>query len=183
MILEIVHIGVLLVQASLGAMLLMAGAAKLADPRSFARTLLELGIPASWSLVIKLLPFIVPVFEVILGIAAISNVWPSLVDIVLPILMWSFTGVVLFALQRSDPVQCRCFGALNDRQFTRWTLLRSLGLSIGATLLFIADQTTARLEPNGSIGNFLLVIFGSVILGLAAAQAARTIALVKERMA
>lgn len=178
-----VHIGVLLIQASLGAMLLMAGAAKLADPRSFAHTLLELGIPARWSLVIKLFPFIVPAFEVILGIAALSNVWPSLVDSVLPILMWGFTGVVLFALQRSYPVQCRCFGALSDRQFTRWALLRSSGLSIGATLLFIADRTTVWLEPIGSIGNILLVIFGSVILGLAAAQGARTIALVKERVA
>src|SRR5215471_8057271 len=55
MIQAILQVIVMLLRAALAAVLVAAGAAKLADTRSFARTLIGLGVPARWRLLLRAL--------------------------------------------------------------------------------------------------------------------------------
>src|SRR5947209_20636087 len=77
MIQSILQVVVLLLRAGLAAVLVAAGSAKLADLRSFALTLLGLGLPARWRLLLRGLGLIIPLFEVCVGRAIVRGLLPT----------------------------------------------------------------------------------------------------------
>src|SRR5215469_11388729 len=129
MISAILQVIALFMRASLAAVLVAAGAAKLADTRSFALTLVGLGVPVRWQQLIRGLAIIVPLMELGLGLALISGLGPTIVNSAVLALMCGFSLLVIIALRRKLNVACRCFGALSESQFSRKGLLRSLMLT------------------------------------------------------
>src|SRR6266567_1458924 len=133
---SILQVIVLLMRASLAALLVAAGAAKLADTRSFALTLLGLGVPARQRLLTRGLALIIPLLEVGLGLAVVSGLWPPVINGAVLVLMGGFSAVVIIALRRKLHVACRCFGTLSDSQFSNKGLARSLLLTSVAAVVF-----------------------------------------------
>lgn len=170
---------VLLMRASLAAVLLAAGAAKLADTRSFALTLLGLGMPVRLRLLTRGLAYAIPLLEMVLGLAIVSGLWPLFVNGAVLTLMGGFSLVVIVALSRKLNVACRCFGTLSDSQFSKQGLARSLLLTILALVVFWSG-TAYTASLGWSPGFALLLVAGFLIFALAAAQAAKTIAILKE---
>src|SRR5436305_12229474 len=80
MIQDILQVVVLLIRTSLAAVLIAAGAAKLADISSFATTLVGLGLPARRGKLLRALAFITPLIEVGLGLALVSGLWPAVAN-------------------------------------------------------------------------------------------------------
>ena len=181
MLLNILQIVLLLCRASLAAVLLAAGAAKLADTGSFATTLIGLGVPARRELLVRGLSFIFPLVEVILGIAIVTGLWPTIINSLVLVLMCGFSLVIMVALRKKLHVACRCFGMLSDSQFSTRGLARSLFLTLLAVGVFWGGRVYS-LQLSGSPAIVLLLVAGFLLFALAAAQAAKTIAEVKERM-
>ncbi len=179
MLLSMLQVFVLLMRTSLAVMLVAAGAAKLADTRSFALTLLGLGMPARQRLLTQAVACAVPLLEVGLGLAIVSGLWPLLVNGAVLVLMCCFSAVVLIALHRKLNVACRCFGTLSDSQFSNKGLAHSLLLTILAAVVFWSGKTYAA-ELSVLPGISLLLVAGFLVFALAAAQAAKTIAIMKE---
>jgi uncharacterized membrane protein YphA (DoxX/SURF4 family) len=172
----------LLIRTSLAAVLIAAGAAKLADTHSFATTLIGLGVPARRRIVVQRLALFFPLLEVAVGIATVSGLWPTLINGIVLILMGGFSLVVLLALRRKLAVACRCFGALSDSQFSRKGLTRSIFLTVLAVVVFwsgIAFPIQFEESPAAT----LLLVSGFLLFAVAAAHAAKTIAILKERIA
>ncbi len=181
MISGVLQVIMLFMRASLAVVLVAAGAAKLADTRSFAVTLMGLGVPVRRQLFLRGFAIIVPLTELALGLAIISGLWPTIVNGAVFALMCGFSLVVIIALRRKLNVACRCFGALSDSQFSRIGLLRSLLLTILAFAVFWSGNVYS-VEFSNSPGLSILLVAGFLLFALAAAQAARTIAILKESM-
>jgi uncharacterized membrane protein YphA (DoxX/SURF4 family) len=181
MIQSILQVVVLLLRAGLAAVLVAAGSAKLADLRSFVLTLMGLGLPGRWRLLLRGLALIIPLFEVGLGLAIVSGLWPAVINSVVLVLMASFSVVVIVALRRKLKVTCRCFGMLSDSQFSSKGLARSLLLT-GVAALVLWSGNVLSLQVTGSPGTSILLVAGFLLFAFAAAQAARSIAVLKEEM-
>jgi uncharacterized membrane protein YphA (DoxX/SURF4 family) len=125
-----IQVAIILMRMLLATVLIAAGAAKLADTRSFAATLMRLGVPAHRELLIRGLAYIIPLVELGVGIAAVSGLWPTVVNSALLVLTGGFSIVVIVALSKRLEVACRCFGALSDSQFSGRGLVRSVVLTI-----------------------------------------------------
>lgn len=180
MIQGILQVAVLLIRTSLAAVLVAAGAAKLADIRSFTTTLIGLGIPIRPGLLIRGLALIVPLVEVGLGIAMVSGLLPKVINSAVLVLMCGFSLVVIVALARKVHVTCRCFGILSDSQFSSKGLARSLFLTLLAVAIFWSGNVYSP-QFNGPPGVILLLVAGFLLFAVAAAQAAKSIAVLKER--
>jgi len=178
----IIQATVLLIRSSLAAVLLAAGAAKLADLRSFAAPLMGLGVPLHQTILVRGLALIVPLLELGLGIAVVTGLWPTVINVIVLVLMSSFSLVVIIALRRKLHVACRCFGMLSDSQFSGKGLARSLLLTVLATVVLWSGNMYPP-QFNGPPSAMLLLIAGYLLFALAAAQASKTIAVLKERTA
>lgn len=172
----------LLIRASLAVVLFASGAAKLADTRGFATTLKGLGIPVGRGFLLRGLALALPLLEVSVGIMVVSGLWSTVINGVVLALMCSFSIVVAIALRKKPHVTCRCFGALSDSQFSPKGLVRNLLLTVLAAAVFWSGYTV---EPslNMPSGAIVLLAAGYLLFALAAAQAAKSIAILKERTA
>ncbi|HEV7235391.1 MAG TPA: MauE/DoxX family redox-associated membrane protein [Ktedonobacteraceae bacterium] len=182
MIQDILQVIVLLIRALLAVVLVAAGAAKLADTRSFAATLRGLKVPLGRGFLLRGLALGLPLVEVGAGIAVVTGFWSTIINGIVLVLMGSFSIVVVIALSMKLNVACRCFGTLSDSQFSPKGLVRSLLLTILAGVVFWAGNTY---EPalNLPLGAVVPLVAGYLLFALAAAQAAKTIAILKERTA
>ena len=181
MIYSILQVTLLLIRTSLAAVLIAAGAAKLADTRSFATTLMGLGVPVRREHLIRDLALTIPLLEVGVGIAVVSGLWPAIVNGALLVFMGSFSIVIIVALVKHLNVSCRCFGALSDSQFSSKGLIRSLFLTLLAAVIFWSGNTYP-LHFDGPPGAIILLVAGFLIFAVAASQSAKTIAVLKEVM-
>jgi uncharacterized membrane protein YphA (DoxX/SURF4 family) len=168
-------------RAFLAAVLVAAGAAKLADRQSFATTLRGLGMPLSQEPLIRGLALIVPLLELLLGLGIVSGLWPAIINGIVLALMCGLSLVVIFALRKKLNVSCRCFGMLSDSQFSGKGLARSLLLSLLALAVFWGGMVDS-LRFDAPTFAVALLVAGFILFGLGAAQAAKSIAVIKERM-
>jgi uncharacterized membrane protein YphA (DoxX/SURF4 family) len=177
---DILQAMIILIRTSLAAVLVAAGAAKLADLPGFATTLMGLGVPTRPSLLIRVLTYAIPFLELGVGVVAVSGLWPTVLDGALLILMLSFSIVVIVALRRHLSVACRCFGALSASQFSGKGLARNVFLTILALGVFWSGNAYP-LQFEGPPSVILLLVVGFLLFAVAAAQSARTIAILQER--
>jgi uncharacterized membrane protein YphA (DoxX/SURF4 family) len=181
MLQSILQIIIFLGRASLAAVLVAAGAAKLADMQSFATTLRGLGMPVRQEPLSRGLALIVPLIELVLGIAIVSGLWPTVINGIAFVFMGSLSLVVLIALRKKLTVSCRCFGMLSDSQFSGKGLARSLLLTLLALVVFWEGRASS-LRFDAPPVAVLILVAGFLLFGLAAGQAAKSIAAIKERM-
>lgn len=181
MLQSLIQVLLLLGRASLAAVLLAAGAAKLADGKGFATTLRGLGLPVRQEPFIRGLALLVPCIEVALGILSVAGLWSTVVNGLVLLLMCGFSLVVMMALRRKIHVACRCFGALSGSQFSGKGLVRSVLLVLLALLVFLGGRAYS-FQLSAPPVAVLLLVAGFLLFALAAGQAAKSIAVLKERM-
>jgi uncharacterized membrane protein YphA (DoxX/SURF4 family) len=174
----VLQVTLFLIRASLAAVLVASGAAKLADVGSFASTLIGLGVPVRRRLLLRGLARAIPLVEVGLGLAVVSGLWPTVINGAVLTLMCVFTIVVIVALRRKLNVACRCFGILSDSQFSNKGLARSVLLTVLALVIFCTYSPQSNYAP----GLVIPLVAGFLLFAFAAAQAAKTIAILKEDM-
>jgi hypothetical protein len=96
--------------------------------------------------------------------------------------MGGFSLIVLVAVRRKLAVTCRCFGALSDSQFSLKGLARSGFLVVVAAVVFWSERAfPIRFEASPAAT--LLLVGGFLLFAVAAAHAAKTMAILKERSA
>lgn len=93
-------------------------------------------------------------------------------------LMAFFTIVTIIALIRHPQVTCRCFGVLSDAHFNRRGLIRSVALTL---LALVVVATTPQQPLSDSPGSTALLCLAYAIFAIAVMQAAKAIAMFKER--
>jgi len=182
MIQLIVQATIFLIRFLLAAVLITSGAAKLTDTRGFTLTLIGLGLPTRRNYLIRSLSLLFPLLELGLGLVIVSGRWPEVVDILLLALLTFFSAVVIRAVITTPNVTCRCFGALSNSQFSGRGLVRSLLLTFLAAVVEWNDIVNQPRFDGPPIA-IILLILGYLIFAAAAAEAAKTLALIKERSA
>lgn len=168
-------------RAALAAVLVAAGAAKLADVQSFVATLLGLGLPVRQEPLLRGLALLVPLVELALGVGLVSGLWPTATNGLAFLFMLALSMVVIIALRKKLTVSCRCFGMLSDSQFSGKGLVRSLLLTLLALAIFLGGMiySLSFAAPPFAV---VLLVAGFLLFALVAGQAAKSIAVIKERM-
>lgn len=107
----------------LAGVLLWAGAAKLARPRTTAAAFAGLGVPGAR---------VVPWVELVVAVALV--VWPPVGALAAGGLLIAFTFVVWGAVRRGIDVGCACFGGSASQPVSWREVARNLGLLVLAGL-------------------------------------------------
>lgn len=103
-----------ILRVAIGALLVAAGIAKIADPSGFLAAILAYHLPLS-ATQLKLAAVIVPWFELLAGLALVCGIWVDAGLVAASGLSILFVAVAAQAAIRGISVQCGCFGALSER--------------------------------------------------------------------
>lgn len=125
-----------------GAVLLVAGIAKLQSPKAFATTVVGYGVLPSF--VIRPVTLVLPLIEALLGLALLAGVGTRMAGAISAALFMVFGSAVAWNLARGNRVPCGCFGASKSEIIGAGTLLRDaalLLLSVGVAL-FVTPYLT-----------------------------------------
>lgn len=142
----------------LGGIFLVAGAAKILDPRPARRAFADLGLPAA-----GLLTRLVPLFEI--AIASGMMLMPRAAAVVALVALAAFTGVIAPHVGRG--VGCGCFGAVSRHALSFVELVRNAMLAALAVAALAAPAPTVpRLEDVLVVG--AAWVTGLVVLALCA---------------
>ncbi len=127
--------------------LLLSGVAKLRAPATVDTAFTSLGVHRA--LATPLVRRLVPWVEVALGVWLLLATGPALVVVaVLTLgLFLAYLVLVVRALNRPEPVDCGCFGALGDSRVTKVTVWRNISLVLSAGLAVAAGLRGAGLVP------------------------------------
>lgn len=91
----------------LGGIFLYTGIFKISNPQEFLQAVENLFVfPSS---VLKIIIYIVPIIEIILGILLITGVWVKAAALLSSILIVSFISITIFSTFRGELNQCGCF--------------------------------------------------------------------------
>lgn len=114
----------------------VSGALKLVSIESFATSLEGLRVPLLAS---KFGRWLVPFFEVVLGLLFLFQVWLIPLASLAVVFLLLSTGVVVWNLIQGNRVPCNCFGSLSDSPISIRTVVRNLIL-IGLPLLVLWNE-------------------------------------------
>lgn len=114
-----------------GAVLVVAGVAKLASPTRWQAEAASMGVP-------RLLSAPVPVVEIVLGAVLTSQLVRPLAGWLAVGLLGAFTLLVVGQLARGRRPVCMCFGALSSRPIGPLTVVRNGALIAVAVVAAIA---------------------------------------------
>jgi uncharacterized membrane protein YphA (DoxX/SURF4 family) len=155
---------VLIARLLLAAVFAVAGIAKMADEKGSKKSLLQLGVPASWADSIAML---LPVAELMCAAALLWRqyvVWGA--EGAAALLSIFMVGIAMMLAKGKAP-DCHCFGQLSSSPVSRWTLARNAGLLALAVLVMwrgVRDRV-GRMDSRTAL---LLGISGAIAAGLAA---------------
>ncbi|HET8851681.1 MAG TPA: MauE/DoxX family redox-associated membrane protein [Ktedonobacteraceae bacterium] len=164
----------------LAIVLIVAGAAKLADKANFSATLARLGV-SSHQETRSILALLLPISELALGLFVASGLWSGLANVAVLLVMLGFDGVTLYAIRRAPDTTCRCFGALSDTPFNQKTLLRNAVLTALAVIALVSSEFPV-VSSGASPWLVAVVLAGYLVVALAAVHAARVVQSMRERM-
>lgn len=119
----------------LGGVFIYAGIAKIADPREFARIVVNYHVlPEA---VAVYFAYILPWFELMLGIALVIGFWVRKAALALSFLLVVFAGAVLIRYLNGATGGCGCFSLKpSGPESLLWIILRDVGLlACGAYLI------------------------------------------------
>lgn len=169
---------ILFTKSTVAVLLVVAGAAKLSDPGSFALTV-RLFIPfrLSWR-TFQASAFSIAVSEFALGTASLSFPEAHWLNIAIFALTWAFiiASVFGFAFHRGRP--CHCFGALSRRTFDTLSIIRSMAI---AAVAAVAVATPAGASTHVDLPTRVLLILVCLLLGVAASTATKALSIAEVR--
>jgi DoxX len=160
-------------RALLAVVIVVAGAAKLADTPGFQQTLRGLGAPGG---LVRTLSLSIPSLELGVGLLMLTGAWTSIADALLLALTSGFLVTSSVAVLRRVEVECRCFGQLGRSTFHLGTVRRAGGLFALSIAVVVGDAVTEKTAAP-SVSTALVVLAG-VAFAAACAQATRALELV-----
>jgi methylamine utilization protein MauE len=116
------------VRYAAAALLLYAGARKIAAPLPFRQTLDALRLPAAGVLVL-----VVPVLEIAAAAALVAMPRSIATTVVVAGLGAAFAGAALLALHRDERIRCACYGHAGDGELG-WRQLVALPVWLGVAV-------------------------------------------------
>lgn len=164
--------GTSFVRAALGAMLLAAGAAKLADMSAFKQTLSSLAGETLGRTAGALAGS-----EVALGSLLLLQIATPVLDFLVALLTGAFLVFIVKVTRTHAAVTCRCFGALSNASVGARAILRNSALLASALVLIAVDAgNSSVLVP--AVWR-VLTGAAAALFALACAQASHSLALVE----
>jgi hypothetical protein len=163
-------------KAGLAVMLVVAGAAKLSDLRSFAVTI-RLFAPRRtrmWGL--RTAPLVIVSTELVLGTVSLSFPTLNWINIVVVGLAFAFVAVAAYGYAFYRGRSCTCFGALSARSFDAAGIVRSVAI-LAAALVALGSVPAVAVDLRWTERVLLLGCSG--ILALVSFTASRALALAR----
>ncbi|MGM0452943.1 MAG: MauE/DoxX family redox-associated membrane protein [Thermodesulfobacteriota bacterium] len=134
----------ILVRLVLGGIFLYAGVPKIFDPAGFAETIsLYQILPAPW---IHPVAIVLPWLETLLGACLIFGIWLPGAVVMVNLLLFAFTGALVFNYARGLNIDCGCFTGNSTDSITLLTLLRDLVFVCMSVFLFFAVRRLSSLK-------------------------------------
>lgn len=125
------EVALVCLRVGLGAVLLVAGIVKIADPLAFVGAVESFAlVPSDWSLPVAVY---LPWLEALTGGLLICGLWTRSSALVAVVMFAGFIGAMLINLARGANVACGCFGSDPDGS----SLLVSIGRTCGLLLVSV----------------------------------------------
>jgi putative oxidoreductase len=132
----------------LGALLLWAGAAKVAQPEALASAIAGFRLlPAP---VVAPLAVILPYFELLLGLYLVAGLFTRLAGWVATLQFVIYAGAIASAVLRGIPANCGCFGP-GDAAVADWPHV-AFDLALAGIALFIALRAPGAFALDRRLG-------------------------------
>ncbi|NJK33439.1 MAG: DoxX family membrane protein [Deltaproteobacteria bacterium] len=129
-----------------GGVFVFAGVHKLLDPVSFAEDIANYQAFPYWTW--NLAAAIVPVTEVLAGLAVLMGFKRRAAAIVLGSLTVAFMGLILSVIVRGIDLNCGCFGEAAEASAVGWPLfLRDLGLLVAIVAAYLPNERADQSPP------------------------------------
>jgi putative oxidoreductase len=126
-----------------GAVFIFAGVQKLLDPAAFAEDIANYQAFPYWTW--NLAAAIVPVAEILGGLAVISGFKRRAGAIVLGSLTVAFIGLILSVIIRGIDLDCGCFGEAAEASQVGWPLIvRDLGLLVAIVAAYLPPERAQK---------------------------------------
>jgi hypothetical protein len=137
-----------ILRSALGALLTYAGCAKLAAPRAFAVSIIQLQLfPFTWT---DLIVATLPIAELLTGAWLICGWRPRASLLAAMILTAGFIFAAVQASVRGLSFNCHCFGLALESPSPGWVAMRAaLLFAFAATLRAINSAPLIRRQPKG----------------------------------
>ncbi len=127
-----------------GGVFVFAGVHKLLDPVSFAEDIANYQAFPHWTW--NLAAAVVPVTEVLAGLAVLMGFKRRAATIVLGSLTLAFIGLILSVIIRDIDLACGCFGEAAEASAVGWPLLfRDIALMVAIVAAYLPSE---RVEPH-----------------------------------
>lgn len=126
---------------ALAAVFIYAGGVKLGSPQAFSDSIASFAILPNW--LINPLAVVLPVFEIVAGLAVISGIQRRAALLAIVALTAVFTLAFASAIARGIQVDCGCFGPASSSK--PWIALARdvLLLAVGVVLYLISNRRPA----------------------------------------
>lgn len=122
-----------------GGVFVYAGALKLLDPAAFAEDIANYQAFPHWTW--NLAAAIVPITEILAGLAVLTGFRRRAGAIVLGSLTIAFIGLILSVIVRGIDLNCGCFGEAVEASNVGWPLvLRDLGLLVAIVAAYLPPE-------------------------------------------
>jgi uncharacterized membrane protein YphA (DoxX/SURF4 family) len=122
-----------------GGVFVFAGIVKLLDPASFAQDIANYQAFPHWTW--NLAATIVPVTEIVAGLAVLTGIKRRAAALVLGSLTLAFIGLILSVIMRDIDLSCGCFGEAAEASEVGWPLLlRDLGLLLAIVAAYLPPE-------------------------------------------
>jgi putative oxidoreductase len=122
-----------------GGVFIYAGVLKLADPAKFAQDIANYQAFPYWTW--NLAAAIVPVTEIVAGLAVLTGIKRRAGAIVLGSLTVAFIGLILSVITRGIDLNCGCFGEAVEASEVGWPLvIRDVGLLIAIAAAYLPAE-------------------------------------------
>jgi putative oxidoreductase len=129
-----------------GGVFVFAGVLKLLDPAAFAQDIANYQAFPHWTW--NLAAAVVPVTEILAGLAVLTGIKRRAAALVLGSLTLAFIGLILSVIVRDIDLSCGCFGEATEASEVGWPLLfRDLGLLIAIAVAYLPPDTASHGDP------------------------------------
>lgn len=101
-------------QIALGILFLISGVAKMKTPHALAQAIQQYGLGLVGPELARLLAWLLPPFELILGIMIVTGIWLKITALAIVGLLLAFTVSMAINFARGNQFSCNCFGATSS---------------------------------------------------------------------
>lgn len=154
----------LIVRVAGAAILVVAGAGKLADPPGSRRALASFRVPPR---LVGTLAVGVPVLEIALGLGLLPEASAAVAATVAAMLFAAFAVAMAAALRRGESPNCHCFGVVHSAPVRAATVARTAALGLAAAAVAVIEWSAPGQSAVSWLGDLSAIETVAVAEGVA----------------